>query len=40
MPVLGKSNLIYTLIRSEGVVRIPLDSGGIAQGEWVMVELY
>lgn len=40
VPVLGKSNLIYTLIRSEGVVRIPLDSGGIAQGEWVMVELY
>jgi molybdopterin biosynthesis enzyme len=40
VPVLGKSNLIYTLIRSEGVVRIPLDSNGIAQGEWVVVELY
>jgi molybdopterin molybdotransferase len=40
VPVLGKSNLIYTLIRSEGVVRIPLDSNGIAQGEWVMVELH
>jgi len=40
VPVLGKSNLIYTLIRSEGVVRIPLDSNGIAQGEWVMVEMY
>jgi molybdopterin molybdotransferase len=39
VPVLGKSNLIYTLIRAEGVVRIPLDSNGIAQGEWVMVEL-
>jgi molybdopterin molybdotransferase len=40
VPVLGKSNLIYTLIRSEGSVRVPLDSNGIAQGEWVMVELY
>lgn len=39
VPVLGKSNLIYTLIRSEGIVRVPLDSNGIAQGEWVMVEL-
>jgi molybdopterin molybdotransferase len=39
VPVLGKSNLIYTLIRSQGVVRVPLDSNGIAQGEWVMVEL-
>jgi molybdopterin molybdotransferase len=40
VPVLGKSNLIYTLIRSEGIVRVPLDSNGIAQGEWVMVELH
>jgi molybdopterin molybdotransferase len=40
VPVLGKSNLIYTLIRSEGIVRVPLDSNGIAQGEWVMVDLH
>ncbi len=40
VPVLGKSNLIYTLIRSDGIVRVPLDSNGIAQGEWVTVELY
>ena len=39
VPVFGKSNLIYTLIRSEGVLHIPLDSNGIAQGEWVTVEL-
>ena len=38
VPVLGKSNLIYTLIRSEGVLRVPLDSNGIAQGAWVAVE--
>ncbi|MEI2693221.1 MAG: gephyrin-like molybdotransferase Glp [Anaerolineae bacterium] len=40
VPVLGKSNLIYTLIRSEGIVRVPLDSNGIAQGEWVTVEMH
>ncbi len=40
VPVLGKSNLIYTLIRAEGIVRVPLDSNGIAQGEWVTVELH
>ena len=40
VPVFGKSNLIYTLIRSEGVVRIPLDSNGVAQGSWVTVELH
>ncbi|MCB0255124.1 MAG: molybdopterin molybdotransferase MoeA [Anaerolineae bacterium] len=40
VPVFGKSNLIYTLIRSDGVVRIPQDSNGIAQGSWVTVELH
>lgn len=40
VPVFGKSNLIYTLIRADGVVRIPLDSNGVAQGSWVTVELH
>ena len=40
VPVFGKSNLIYTLIRSDGVVRIPQDSNGVAQGSWVTVELH
>lgn len=39
VPVLGKSNLIYTLVRADGVVRVPLDSNGIAQGAWVVVEI-
>ena len=39
VPVLGKSNLIYTLIRAEGLVRVPLDSNGLAHGVWVEVEL-
>ena len=40
VPVFGKSNLIYTLIRSDGVVHIPQDSNGVAQGTWVTVELH
>ena len=39
VPVFGKSNLIYTLIRSDGVIRIPQDSNGVAQGSWVTVKL-
>ena len=39
VPVFGKSNLIFTLIRSEGVIEVPLDSNGIAAGELVRVVL-
>jgi molybdopterin molybdotransferase len=38
-PVFGKSNLIYTLIRSDGVVAVPLDSNGIPEGSLVEVTL-
>lgn len=40
VPVFGKSNLIYTLIRAEGTVKIDLDSNGIAEGKWVTVTLH
>jgi molybdopterin molybdotransferase len=40
VPVFGKSNLIYTLVRADGVVRAPLDSLGIEQGAWVRVRLH
>lgn len=40
VPVFGKSNLIYTLIRSDGAIKVPLDSNGISEGEWVTVELH
>jgi len=33
VPILGKSNLIYTLIRSDGEFVIPLDSSGVAERE-------
>jgi molybdopterin molybdotransferase len=39
-PVFGKSNLIYTLIRSDGLVQVPLDRGGLYAGEDVAVRLY
>lgn len=39
-PVLGKSNLIYTLVMADGQIRIPLDSTGLHEGELVQVELF
>jgi len=40
VPVFGKSNLIYTLIRSDGFVRVPLDSNGLPEGCQVTVYLH
>jgi molybdopterin molybdotransferase len=37
VPVFGKSNLIFTLVRSEGVVEVPLNSNGIPAGDVVAV---
>ena len=39
-PIFGKSNLIYTLVRADGVVRVPLDKGGLYADEDVAVRLY
>ena len=36
-PVFGKSNLIFTLSRADGLVRIPADANGLAAGESVKV---
>ena len=36
-PVFGKSNLIFTLARADGLVRIPADANGLAAGELVDV---
>ncbi|MCB0114734.1 MAG: molybdopterin molybdenumtransferase MoeA, partial [Caldilineaceae bacterium] len=40
VPVFGKSNLIYTLVNADGVIQIPLDSGGVREGAWVTVTLH
>ena len=39
-PVFGKSNLIYTLVKSDGMMIIPLDANGVAAGEMVDVRLF
>ena len=39
-PVFGKSNLIYTLIRADGLVQVPLDTAGLYAGERVAVRLF
>ena len=36
-PIFGKSNLIFTLVAAEGLVRIPPDATGFSAGEWVEV---
>lgn len=40
VPVFGKSNLIYTLVRADGMVKVELDKGGLAAGEEVDVTLF
>jgi molybdopterin molybdotransferase len=39
-PVFGKSNLIYTLVRADGLVKVPADASGIQAGERVTVRLF
>ena len=38
-PIFGESNLIFTLVRSAGLIRVPLDRNGCAAGERVRVVL-
>ena len=38
-PVFGKSNLIYTLVRADGLVIVPLDDNGLSEGDPVDVQL-
>ncbi len=38
-PVFGKSNLIFSLARADGLVRIPADATGLSAGEIVQVVL-
>jgi molybdopterin molybdotransferase len=40
VPVFGKSNLIFTLIRSDGMLKVPLDAGGLNAGAAVEVVLF
>ncbi|NTU83397.1 MAG: molybdopterin molybdotransferase MoeA [Chloroflexales bacterium] len=39
-PVFGKSNLIYTMARADGLVRVPLDLAGLYEGDLVDVRMF
>ncbi len=39
-PVFGKSNLIYTLVKADGMLRVPLDASGLEAGSVVEVRLF
>jgi molybdopterin molybdotransferase len=39
-PVFGKSNLIFTLVKSDGMMVVPMDDGGRYAGEQVEIRLY
>lgn len=38
-PIFGKSNLIFSLVQADGLIRVPLDTAGLAAGETVAVRL-
>ncbi len=40
VPVFGKSNLIYTLVNADGLIKIPLNKGGLLAGELVEIRLF
>lgn len=39
-PVFGKSNLIFLLVKADGMIKVPLDKTGLNAGELVEVRLY
>jgi molybdopterin molybdotransferase len=39
-PVFGKSNLIYTLVNADGLIKVPLNKGGLRAGDRVEVRLF
>jgi molybdopterin molybdotransferase len=39
-PIFGKSNLIFSLVRADGLIRIPAEVTGIVAGTTVRVELF
>ena len=38
-PIFGKSNLIFTLARADGLLRVPINTGGFDKGALVEVEI-
>jgi molybdopterin molybdotransferase len=40
VPEFGKSNLIFTMVRSNGLIHVPLDRAGLYAGDFVNVDLF
>jgi molybdopterin molybdotransferase len=40
VPIFGESNLISTMMRADGMARVPLDKVGLSTGEMVTVRLF
>jgi molybdopterin molybdotransferase len=38
-PIFSRSNLIFSLVHADGLMKIPLNKTGLAAGEWVEVRL-
>jgi molybdopterin molybdotransferase len=39
-PVFGKSNLIFTMVKADGMIHVPLDRAGVEAGELAEVRLF
>lgn len=39
-PILGKSGLIFTMVKAQGMVKIPIERAGLEKGEQVTVRLF
>jgi molybdopterin molybdotransferase len=39
-PVFGKSNLIFTLVGADGLLKVPLNATGLREGAWSEVTLF
>jgi molybdopterin molybdotransferase len=39
-PVFGKSNLIFTMVKADGMIHVPLDRSGLDEGELAEVRLF
>jgi molybdopterin molybdotransferase len=40
VPIFGKSNLIYTLVNADGILKVPINKSGLEAGEVVEVRLF
>ena len=39
-PIFGKSNLIFTLVQADGLIKVPLNRGGLMAGDLVEVHIF